>query len=417
MVAKVKASVRAQQAYLRRLAIVYANDLRIRIVSELSQRELSPKQFYEEFGGGSVSRVDQHFKKLAEHGWLRLVRSEGPDSRRRGGVEHFYRARELAIIDNETWALVPYSVRAAMSWRIFETLAERMREALEAETLDARPEGHLRYMTMNLDQLGWEKVLAAVDALFESIFEEQADSRLRIFHSGEKPMVATVALAAFESPARPPLVPSPRATPELVHALEESRAPFHHRVSRVFGDELSRRILAEANLREISAPLFHAEVGGDSIEAIRRCFKTLEKASWLLQVAERTGGRRRAGRELFYRATGPVMYDEKRWANMRQAVQPGSSWETFEPFADLVREAIDAGTLDARLDRHLSWSLLRLDQQGWESVAKGIDELLSFVLKEKDRAKVRLRRSSERPIPTTIGLGAFESPKSAIKAP
>lgn len=414
---KVKTSVESRQAYLRRLAIVFAADLRIKILSELYQREMSPKQFREEFGGGSLSRVDQHFKKLAEHGWLRLVRSAGPDSRRRGGVEHFYRATELAIIDDETWALVPYSVRVSMDWRTFKTLAERVREALDAKTLDARPESHLSCTTMNLDQLGWEKIVAAVDALFESIFEEQADSRLRVWHTGERPMVATVALTAFESPARPPLAPSPRTTPELVKALEEPRAPFTYRVSRVFADELSRKILAEANVREISAPLFHAEIGGGSIEVIRRCFKTLEKAGWLLQVREKTGGRRRAGRERFYRATGPAIFDNECWAVVPQSIQPGSSWEAFGRLADLVKEAIDAGTFEARPDRHFSWSVLRLDRQGWESIARGVDELLTFVLKEQDRAEARLARSRERPIPTTIGLGAFESPKSAVKEP
>lgn len=414
--AEVKTSSKSRQAYLRRLAIVFADDLRIKIVSELFQREMSPKQFLEEFGGGSLSRVDQHFKRLAEHGWLRLVRSEGPDSRRRGGVEHFYRARELAVIDNETWALIPYSVRVSMRWRTFETLAERVREALDAQTLDARPESHLSCTTMNLDQLGWETIVAAVDALFESIFEEQADARLRIWHSGETPMVATVALAAFESPTHPPLVPSPGTTPELVKVLKKPQLPFPYRVSKVFADELYRKILAEANVREISAPLFHTEIGGDSIEVIRRCFKTLEKAGWLLKVGEKTGGRRRAGRELFYRATGPTVFDNECWAVLPRSIQPGSSWEAFEHLADLIKEAIGAGTFEACPERHFSWSPLRLDQQGWESIARGVDELLTFILKEKGRAEARLARSGERPLPTTIGLGAFESPKG-VKEP
>lgn len=415
--AKVKTSVEARQAYLRRLAIVYADDLRIKIVSELYQREMSPKDFFEEFGGGSLSRVDQHFKKLAEHGWLRYVRSEGPDSRRRGGVEHFYRAPELAIVDDETWALVPYSVRVSMDWRTFKILAERVREALDAETLDGLPETHLSCTTMNLDELGWEKTVAAVDALFESIFEEQADSRLRIWHTGEAPMVATMALTAFESPARPPLAPSPRTTPELVMPLKESQVPFPRRVCKVFADELSRKILAEANLREISAPLFHAEIGGGSIAVIRRCFKTLEEMDWLVRVGEKTGGRRRAGHELFYRATGPAIADNEGWTFVPPSIQPSPSWEAFRRITDLAKEAIGAGTFEARPDRHFSWSVLRLDQQGWEHISSGVDELLTFILKEKDRAEDRLARSGQRPIPTTIGLGAFESPKSAVKAP
>jgi SOS-response transcriptional repressor LexA len=58
-------------------------------------REMSPKQFHEEFGFGSISRVDRHLKELIEHGWIRYVRSKTGDSRR-SAEERFYRATELA---------------------------------------------------------------------------------------------------------------------------------------------------------------------------------------------------------------------------------------------------------------------------------------------------------------------------------
>lgn len=408
-------SVDKRHAYLRRLAIVYGDDLRMKIVSELFQRELSPKQFFEEFGGGSISRVNQHFKRLEEHGWIRYVRAEGPGERRYGAVEHFYRAPELAIIDEDTYSIIPYSARLMMDWRIFRILAERVREALVAQTLDARPESQLSCTTMNLDQEGWGQIVGAANILFESIFEEQADARLRIFHAGEKPMVATVALAVFESPS--PLVLPPRAMPALIKLDKEPAAPFPHRISKVFADRLARNILAEANEREISAPLFHAEIGSDSIAATRRCFKALETRAWLQQVGEKTGGRRRAGRELFYRATGPATSDNAAWAVLPPSLEPTPNWETFGRFADLVKEGVDTGTLGDRPDMHITWSVLRLDQEGWERVAGGVAELQTRTREERARAEARLAMSGERPIPTTIGIAAFESPKSAIKAP
>jgi DNA-binding transcriptional ArsR family regulator len=415
-VAKVQTrSVDKRQAYLRRLAIVYGDDLRMKIVSELFQREMSPKQFFEEFGGGSISRVDQHFKRLEEYGWLRYVRKEGPGGRRYGAAEHFYRAPELAIIDDETYAIIPHSARLMMNWRIFRTFAERVREALVAGTLDVRPESHLGCATMNLDRSGWEQIVGAANALFESIFEEQGDARLRIFHTGEKPMVATVALVVFESPS--PLVLPPSAAPELIKLDKEPAVPFPNRISKVLADQLARNILAEANMRKISAPLFHTEIGNGSIAATRRCFKALEERSWLQRVEEKTGGKRRAGREKFYRATGPATSNNETWVALPPSVQPTPSWETFGCLADLVREAVDAGTFANRSDMHISWSALRLDQEGWERVAKGVDELQTLIREEKSRAEDRLAKSEERPIPTTIGIAAFESPKSAIKAP
>jgi hypothetical protein len=413
---KIWTGAKSQVEYLRRLSVVFALDLRINIVTELYLREMSPKQFHEEFGGGSLSRVDKNFKKLTEHGWLRFIRSEtGGD--RRGATEHFYRATELAVFDKETWALVPYSMRVAISWRTFKIFAERVRNALKAKTLDARADSHLSWTAIVLDQFGWERIVAAIDALFASIFEEQDDAKLRIAHSGEKPMVATVALTAFESPTSQQGPEGEQLTPFLARTDRDSPVPFPLRVSKVFADELCLKILAEANLREVSAPLFHAEFGGDSIEAIRRRFKTLERFGWLKQVNQKTGGRRRSAVELFYRAIGPAILDNENWAEVPDSIKPTYSWTTFSTLADRVKEAILTGTFEARLDSHLSWSVLRLDQEGWEKVTAAVDTVFSLIFKEWEAAEARIAKSGEEPITTTVGLAAFESPRKPVKEP
>lgn len=424
-------ALEARLAYLQQVAVVFAAEIRIKIVSELYQREMSAKQFFEEFGGGSITRVDRHFKRLAEHGWLRRVRSEGPDSKRRGSREHFYRAPELAILDNETWALLPYSVRVATGWRTFKMLAERVGEAVQAGTLDAREDSHLSHTTMELDEIGWEAVVGAVDSFFGSIFEEQEDAKLRMWHSGEKAMVATVAMAAFESPARAPESQGKRKTPILVPASVEPLIPFHQRLSKIFGDSLSLTIVSEANFRQVSAPLLGQElgaIGGGEAQVIRRRAKGIEQkvrrrvkglaqSGWLLQVDEKTGGKRRSAVERFYMATAPAIFDTESWAVLPKSVKPTFSWYVFRGLADLVKEGVAAGTFEARPENHLTWSVLRLDQEGWENIARAIEDLLSLVRKEKKRAEKRLKASGERPITTTVGLAAFESPRSAAPEP
>lgn len=413
---KIWIGVKSQLQYLRRLSVVFALDLRINIVTELSLREMSPKQFHDEFGGGSLSRVDKNFKKLAEHGWLRYIRSEGPGGSRRGAQEHFYRAMKPAIFDSETWALVPYSMRVAISWRTFKILAERVREALKAKTLDARADSRLDWTATALDQLGWERVVAAVDALFASIFYEQDDAKLRISHSGEIPMVATIALTVFESPTGP-RDHGDQAVPALEQVQKEPAMPVMLRVSKAFADELCLSIVAESNRREISAPQFHAEIGGDSIEGIRRRFKKMESAGWLKQVGQKTGGRRRSAVELFYRATGPAILNDESWAEVPDSIKPTRSWSTFNTLAGRVKEAILAGTFEAHLDAHLSWFVLRLDRDGWEKVVAAIDDLLAVIRREQRAAETRIAKSGEAPIMTTVAVAAFESPRQATKEP
>ena len=371
-------------------------------------REMSPTQFYDTFGGGSLSRVDRHFKRLAEHGWLRLVR-KASGGRRRGATEHFYRAPELAIFDPETWALLPDSLRSEFSWRIFEQFAERVKEALEAGTFDARSDRHFTWTPLVLDEQGRERVIAAIAALFTSLFEEQDDARLRIAKSGEKPMQATVGLAAFDSPNRRRnrsglLLPN-------VDVVEPAESlPFAVRVAKVFADPLNLKIVTELNLREMSPSRFVEECGGAPLAGVDRRFKMLTEIGWLKKVGEKSGGRRRGATEHFYRATGPAIFDSRSWSKVEDDVRVTFSWRIFEQLAEQVREAMDAGTFDSRPDRHHSWTPLVLDQLGWDQVVGAVDALFHYLFEEQAAAKIRLAKSGEKPVIATVYLAAFESP-------
>jgi predicted transcriptional regulator len=371
---------------------------------------LSAARFFKKHGGGSSARVDRHFKKLAKHDWLRLVRVVKPGAGRKGGEEHIYRATELAVFDDETWALLPYSLKAFFSWRSVTQLAERIREAMEAGTFDAQPNRHLSWTPFAVDQLGWERVVEAVNALFASLFEEQEDAKLRMQESGAEPLVATVGLLAFESA-------TPRRTTavrDLVTPRRECGMPFAERLARVFADELALTILTELNIRTMSVRSFQAQFGG-SERKIRRLFKRLEEAGWIERVAEKTGGRRRGSREQFYRATGLAIFDNKTWKEVPLEAKHAHSWTTAMQLLEQVRKAVDAGTLDSRDDRHLTWSLLRLDKEGWDKIAAACDELFACALKERDMAADRLAESGDSPIMMTLAVAAFESAAESSK--
>lgn len=185
--------------YTLRVAKLMADELRIKIVLELNMREMSPKSFYEEFGGGSISRVSRAFDLLAEFGWLFQTRT-ATGGRRRGAVEHFYRATQAAVFYNEVWSPLPQSMKEMISGGIFEELSERVRKAMEAGTMDARGDRHFSWMPLLLDEQGWANVLKRIDAIFNWLFEEQEEANVRMAKTGNKPISMTVALAAFESP-------------------------------------------------------------------------------------------------------------------------------------------------------------------------------------------------------------------------
>jgi hypothetical protein len=413
MAARLAMGVDARER-LRRLAIVFAVELRMKIVVELYMREMSAPLFQREFGGGALSRINQNFTRLADEGWLRYVRSEGPGGKRHGGVEHFYRATELPFIDGESWALLPFSVRVISTWNLLKLVMPRLRSDLEASTMEAGYGRELSCDTFLLDEEGWAQAAAAVSDQFARLFEEQEDARLRALHSGEELTRADVFLIAFEALGN--AAPSPMVD-QLVECKREPLTPFLPRLAPILKDDVQLEIAWESNKRETSVTQFHREIGGASRPAIGRRFKGLEGGGWLAKGRTATGGARRGAREQFFRATKPAIRDFSFAADPLSRLTGTETWQAFESLCELAKEALISGTFDLRTDRCVSWSLIRLDRQGWESVIAEIESLDRFIVEEQERAKLRMAKSGEKPITMTVGLGAYEAMKETIKAP
>ena len=395
---------------LRRLSIVFAVELRIKIVSELNAMRLSATQFVDKFGGGTVSRVFQNFQRLELEDWLSLVGSFGPGGARRGGTEHLYRATEPAFFDAESWALLPYSVRVASSWNFFKQAAARLRSAIEThEQGNMACTRDLTCQEISLDEQGWARVIGEVDVLFASLFAEQTDSQLRAIEGRVALIPMDVYVFAFESPTAAPV-----RQPELIARRQESLAPFSKRLSVILGDELFRRIVGYLNWHDLSAAQFHREVGGRNARQIRRRFRRLSDIGWIAKVDAR---RRNGAREHFYRATSPVMDEYDPLAGAQGVLVEADSWAVYERFCAKTIEALVAGTFDARVDRYASWSAIHLDRIGQEKVIGGIEKLAALVRDEERAAARRMRASGEPPTAATLALASLEAPRDLPKLP
>jgi hypothetical protein len=82
-----------------------------------------------------------------------------------------------------------------------------------------------------------------------------------------------------------------------------------------------------------------------------------------------------------------------------------------------MKEAMMAGSFDARLDRVINWSFVSLDRQGRENVIGDTEELFEFLSDEQARAGQRMAKSGAEPIAMTIGLAVLEASKELAKAP
>jgi len=122
-------------SYLERLGVAHMDQIRLTIITELYMREMGVQQFYESVGGSSYDSVRRHFFKLVDFGWLRYVRTT---SSGRGRPEKLYRSTELAVIDTETWRMLPFSIRDAFTIQLLLEMGGRVGEALQQGRAGAR---------------------------------------------------------------------------------------------------------------------------------------------------------------------------------------------------------------------------------------------------------------------------------------
>ena len=407
MAAKVLPSKKSPREHLRRLAKLFSVELQLKIVAELYIREMGPTQFCNEFGGGSPSRVAKIFKRLEDEDWLRYMRDELGSN---GRMERLYRAPEPAFIDAESWALVPYSLRVASSWALFNQMAPVLRTAMEERRSDQYRD--LSCTTVLLDEAGWTNVIGAVDAQFSSLYEHQSDSRFRAMHSGEELIRADVFMIGFEMP-RPG---SGIVGLDLV-ARAEPLGLFHERLSPAIADDICLRIVHELNIRAMSAARFYRAYGhefdGASYQSVLRRFKRLEELRWLARVRPPVHQR---STEHFYRATIPTIHDNFLRPNLPDVENGPGGGLAFQQLCGDVKEAMQTGTFDARTDRYVSWMYLALDRQAWSEVIVDLDALLDYIADEQRQAAKRLKDSGEGPIAMSIATAAYESPRDVPRA-
>lgn len=170
--------------------------LRVLILAACHRREVTPKEFAEE-RGIHVSNVGYHFRALQKEGYIQVVREE----RARGSRRHFYRAKQRGFIGDEEFARSEPEARQEVSESILRDFFLSCVEAVEAETFDARPDSHLTWSRFELDQQGWNEVMADLAWIFKRAHETEAEAQERLRRSGERPIPVTVGLAGFESPA------------------------------------------------------------------------------------------------------------------------------------------------------------------------------------------------------------------------
>jgi hypothetical protein len=391
-----------------RTARALADPWRVRILIEVTVRPLSPSQFVDAFGG-ELTHVARCFRQLAEWGYLEVA-EERPGRRRGAAIEHIYRAIRRAHFDSFTWESVSHTERDDVSRSVLASYQQRIGEALEAGTFDQEADRHLSWDSITLDQTAWRVLGERLDLVLDSLAQHELDAGKRLTANDGEQIPTTVGMAAFRSPGQPTpkqgvTARSGPGTPTLgTHYV------LGPKLAKALSNRWRCRILMEVSMRPQSPSQFVEEVGG-SMTHVSRCFRELAKWGYLEVLEERKGGRRGGGVERIYKSTHRPYFDSPTWKALPQIIREEISPWFLNTYFDRVAEAIEQGTFDADLDRHLSWKPIVIDRQAWASICEDLDEVLAWLPELETQSLERTEDPGEL-IPTTVGMASFRSPSS-----
>lgn len=389
------------QSYLERLGILYMEQIRMTIVTELHMREMGVRQFYETIGGTSYDSVRRHFLKLVDYGWLRRVRTEAVG---RGRPEALYRSTELAVIDTETWRIIPISIRDALTVQLLLEQGGRLGEALGRGTADARRDGVATFKIIEVDELGWCAAHDAVERCFQTLLQVQIDAKIRLDNSAEQPLLMVVNLAAFEASG-----PAPDDTSLPKAGAMSPPPPWPQRIGKVFADRLDFAIIDELNRATMTPAQLHATLGGTSSQGFLRRCKRLTDLGWAVNIDTETGGALHGANVYLFRAAAPNVSESNIYDRIPAAARNGRSWDAFRPFIATSIGAVEAGSFNNRFDRHLTMSPLLVDEIGWTQVTRALRTFEKTLLRLEEFAGRRRGEGGGR-FPAAFLVSSFQAP-------
>jgi DNA-binding transcriptional ArsR family regulator len=178
------------------------------------------------------------------------------------------------------------------------------------------------------------------------------------------------------------------------------------RLAKALAHPLRARILVVLNER-VASPNEIAELLDERLPNVSYHVRALVDLECIELV--RTA-QRRGAIEHYYRALKRPFFSDRDWKRLPQSARQALADLGLQLIWDDVSQAIEAGTLGARPDMHLSRSPLVLDERGWGELGDALAALLTQTEAIAKRSTERLEKSAESGIPSKLVLMHFEAP-------
>jgi DNA-binding transcriptional ArsR family regulator len=162
------------------------------------------------------------------------------------------------------------------------------------------------------------------------------------------------------------------------------------RIVKALGHPLRQRILLILNDRVASPSEIAAELG-EPLANVAYHVGVLRDAECIELV--RTAAVRGALQH-FYRPTVRAFFDDSHWARLPPSARRALFGQTLDQIWSAVTAAAESGGFD-RVECHVTWTRLQLDEDGWKAVADVLNGVLDSVLEIQAQSLDRLVKLPE----------------------
>jgi len=169
-------------------------------------------------------------------------------------------------------------------------------------------------------------------------------------------------------------------------ARTKTKKSSESKVFKALSHPLRMKLLSILSEREASPTELATELG-EPLGNVAYHVKTLAELDCIELV--RTTPRRGAV-EHHYRATIRAFLTESQWERLPETSRRSISASRLSEIWSDAAAAIKSDTFDSRTDRHLSWTNLVLDEQGWEDLSAILAETLDRALELQAEVAGRL---------------------------
>lgn len=387
-----------------RMVQAVAHPIRIRILTALNTRSMSPKEFSELYPQYPLPTVAKHFHRLKALDYVEEV-GRGPYGSRIFGI------RTVRFIDQSSLIRLG-AARQDWTGAVSSSYAERIAEAIGGSTFASRADSRFLWTPLLLDERAWIAAIMAMDALFFYGFWLHIEAAARLEESGEDHIVATVGLGCFQSPddgVAMPIIP-PMRFDAPAEAEDASELLVDEAIIKAFGHPVRIKILAALNRGPMSPKEFCEQNPKYGLQVVAKHFRRLENLGWIEVLRERTGI---GDATVFCLRPQPGRFDQSNYAALPGAIRQDAESVLVTTYLERLADAVVANTINRRPESHLTWTGFHYDDRAWKDLVTALDSVYHYALLLQHHSVRRRDSTAGDGIQATLACACFPSPHGA----